>query len=78
MTMKRRWLTGPRLIGAFVMVALAVAVVFALRRPTVAVELGAVSGGPLTITVDDLGETRVTDLFIVAAPVTGELLRVPL
>ena len=29
-------------------------------------------------TVDDLGETRVRDLYIVSAPVTGQLLRVPL
>jgi HlyD family secretion protein len=30
------------------------------------------------VTVDDLGETRVTNLYVVSAPVTGELLRVPL
>lgn len=29
-------------------------------------------------TIDDLGETRVRDLYIVSAPVTGQLLRVPL
>jgi HlyD family secretion protein len=40
--------------------------------------MGEVTRGPLTVTVDDLGETRVHDLFVVSAPVTGQLLRVPL
>ena len=76
--MKRKILTGPRVIGGLVLLALAVAVVFALRTPPINVDLGEVSRGPLTVTVDDLGETRVTDLYVVSAPVTGELLRVPL
>ena len=76
--MKRKFLTGPRIIGLLVLVALAVAILFALRTPPVNVELGEVGRGPVTVTVDDLGETRVRDLFVVSAPVTGELLRVPL
>jgi HlyD family secretion protein len=76
--MKRKFLTGPRIIGALVMAVLAIAVFLALRTPPVNVELGEVSRGPLTVTVDDLGETRVTNLYVVSAPVTGELLRVPL
>ena len=76
--MKTRLVTGPRLIGGLLFVALAVAVFFALRTPAVPVEIGSVTRGPLTITVDDEGETRVTDLYVVSAPVTGQLLRVPL
>jgi HlyD family secretion protein len=76
--MKRKIVTGPRIIGALILIALATAIGFALRKPPVSVELGEVTRGPLTVTVDDLGETRVTDLFVVSAPVTGELLRVPL
>lgn len=76
--MKRKILTGPRLIGALVLLALALAIAIALRQPPVPVELGEVTRGPLTVTVDDLGETRVKDLYVISAPVTGELLRVPL
>ena len=76
--MKRRFLTGPRIILALVLAALALALLFALRTPPAPAELGQVTRGELVVTVDDLGETRVTDLFVVSAPVTGELLRVPL
>ncbi len=78
MTMKRKILTGPRIIMALVAVALGAAIVFSLRTPPIDVELGEASRGPLIVTVDDLGETRVTNLYVVSAPVTGELLRVPL
>jgi HlyD family secretion protein len=76
--MKRRLLTGPRLIGGLLVAALAVALFFALRDPAIRVETEVVSRGPLTVTVEDEGETRVTDLYVVSAPVTGQLLRVPL
>lgn len=78
MTMKRKWITGPRIIGLAIALALLVALVFLMRAPPVEVEAGAVSRGPMTVTVDDLGETRVTNLYAVSAPITGELLRVPL
>lgn len=76
--MKRPLITGPRILLALLLLAVAAAVTFALRKPPVAVEIAEVSRGPLTVTVDDLGETRVRDLFVVSAPVTGRLLRVPL
>ncbi|HEY0324510.1 MAG TPA: efflux RND transporter periplasmic adaptor subunit, partial [Allosphingosinicella sp.] len=60
------------------LLVLAIAIYFALRTPPLEVELGAVSRGPMTVTVDDLGETRVTDMYVVSAPVSGQLLRVPL
>lgn len=76
--MKRSLFTGPRILLALLALAVAAAVTFALRMPPVAVDMGEVTRGPLTVTVDDLGETRVHDLFVVSAPVTGQLLRVPL
>jgi HlyD family secretion protein len=78
MTMKKRILTGPRLIGGIVLLVLLVAVLLALRTPPVNVDVGEVGRGPVTVTVDDLGETRVTDLYTVSAPIAGHLLRVPL
>lgn len=65
------------LLGVLLL-AVAVAILFAMREPAVEVELAKVMRGPLTVTVDDLGETRVHDLFVVSAPVTGQLQRVPL
>lgn len=76
--MKRRIVTGPRILLALLIAAVTVAIVFALREPPISVDLGRASKGPLTVTVDDLGETRVRDLFVVAAPITGQLRRVPL
>lgn len=76
--MKTRLLTGPRIIGALIAVAIVLALVFLLRAPPVEVEAGEVTRGPMTVTVDDLGETRVTNLYTVSAPITGELLRVAL
>jgi HlyD family secretion protein len=76
--MKRKLVTGPRILLALLLLAVAAAVVFALRKPPVGVDIGQVSTGPMIVTIDDLGETRVRDLYVVSAPVTGELLRVPL
>lgn len=76
--MKKRLFTGPRILLALFMVVLAVAITFALRKPAVPVDIGEASRGAMMTTVDDLGETRVRDLYIVSAPVTGQLLRVPL
>lgn len=74
----RRIFTGPRVLLSLLLFAVAVAVFFVLRAPAVEVETAEVQRGPLTVTVDDLGETRVRDLFVVSAPITGQLQRVPL
>lgn len=76
MTAKR--ITGPRILLALIVISLAIAVYVATRPPAVKVEAGSVTRGPMTVTVDDLAETRVQDLYLVSAPVSGELLRVPL
>ena len=76
--MRKSYFTGPRILLTLLLAALAAAIVIALRDPPIGVELGVVSKGPLTVTVDDLGETRVRDLYVVAVPITGQLRRVPL
>lgn len=76
--MARKWLDGSRLLGGMVIVALAVATWFLVRKPALPVDLATVSRGPMAVTIDDLGETRVSDLYTVSSPVTGELLRIPL
>jgi HlyD family secretion protein len=50
----------------------------ALWPQTAAVDVGVVSRGPLAVTVDDEGVTRVRDRFVVSAPVAGRVLRIEL
>ena len=45
---------------------------------TIAVDVARVSRGPLVVTIDEEGRTRVRDRFVVAAPVDGRLLRIEL
>lgn len=71
--MLRRWLIRLALAAS----ALLLLAVF--LRPTVHdVDVGTVSKGPLTVTVDEEGETRVRDRFVVAAPVAGRIERITL
>lgn len=76
--MAKRLITGSRVIVLLVLLALAATAWFMLRKPALEVETARVTRGPMTVTINDLGETRVRDLYTVASPVTGELLRVPL
>lgn len=78
MTLAKKLITGPRLIVGLVALVLAIAIVVATRTPAVEVEMGQVTRGPLSVTVSDLAETRVRDLYMVSAPISGEMLRVPL
>lgn len=68
----RKWL-------AAVFIGAVVALMFFLLRPSpISVETAKVTRGPLRVTVDEDGETRAHDRFVVAAPVAGRLLRVEL
>jgi HlyD family secretion protein len=78
MTMKKKLLTGPRLIGGIVLLVLLVAILLAMRTAPVNADIGEAGRGPVLVTLDDFGETRVTDLYTVSAPIAGHLLRVPL
>ena len=51
---------------------------FALWPTPVDVDVAAVSRGPLVVTVDEEGRTRVRDRFVVSAPVAGRVLRIEL
>jgi HlyD family secretion protein len=48
----------------------------AFRPAPIVVETAVVETGPMQVIVEELGETRSHDRFVVAAPVTGRLLRV--
>ena len=71
-----RLLTDRRLLLSAAVIASLTAV--ALWPNTAAVDLASVSRGPLAVTIDEEGRTRVQDRFIVTAPVTGRVLRIEL
>ena len=71
-----RVLTDRRVLLSIVVVGGLAAV--ALWPRTIAVDVAQVSRGPLVVTIDEEGRTRVRDRFVVGAPVTGRLLRIEL
>ncbi len=71
-----RLLKNPRLWIVVLGVAGLLAV--ALWPTSVPVETAIVSRGPLMVTIDEEGRTRVRDRFVVAAPLAGRVLRIEL
>ena len=52
--------------------------IYAFRAEPEPVDVVAVARGPLVVTVDEEGETRVHDVFTVSAPIAGRVQRTPL
>ncbi len=69
----RRWVLW--IAGA---VVAAVAVVVGTRPQPVPAELARVTRGPIAVTIDEEGETRVRDRFVISAPLGGRVLRIEL
>jgi HlyD family secretion protein len=74
----RRFVAPRRLVTSAVGVGLVAVMVWAFRSPAVPVELATIARGPLEVTLDEEGETRVRDRFVVSAPVGGRVLRIEL
>ena len=66
--LNRRVLISVAVVGGLLAVA--------LWPTSVPVELGTVPRGPLMVTVDEEGMTRVRDRFVVSSPVAGRVLRI--
>jgi HlyD family secretion protein len=71
-----RHLRNRKLQGAIALVAALLAVGF--WPSATRVDTAMAARGPLRVTVDDEGETRVRDRFVVSAPVAGRVLRIEL
>lgn len=67
-----------RILGTVGGLAVLAGLAWLLRPLPVEVDLVAVTRGPLVVTVDEDGETRVRERYVVAAPLAGRLLRVTL
>ena len=70
--------TWKRVFYGVIAVALIALVALALLPDAVKVETAAVVSGPLLVTVDEDGETRARDRFLIAAPVAGRVARIDL
>ncbi len=57
-------------------VGLVMWLVYAFMPMAVKVELATVGRGDIVVTIQDDGKTRVKDLYVISAPVTGRLLRI--
>ncbi len=62
--------------GVTIGLVLLIALVFAFMPQPVPADLATVTRGPLAVTVDEEGRTRVKDIYTVSAPVGGRLLRI--
>jgi HlyD family secretion protein len=71
-----RMLVNRRVLGFAAVVAGLLTVV--LWPTAIQVDVAAVSTGPLVVTVEEEGVTRVRDRFVVSAPVSGRVLRIEL
>ncbi|MGA0610770.1 efflux RND transporter periplasmic adaptor subunit [Caldimonas sp. KR1-144] len=67
-----------RVLLALAVVAALAALVWALWPDPLEVDAAVVRTGPMQVTVDDLGETRSHDRYVLAAPVAGRLARIEL
>jgi HlyD family secretion protein len=73
--MRRLWL-NPRVLIAVIAIGGLLAV--ALWPRAAIVDLATITRGPLVVTVDEEGVTRVRDRFVVSSPVAGRVLRIEL
>ena len=72
----RRLLTNWRILATLVVVSIILGV--ALWPEAVEVDIARAERGPLQVTIDEEGETRVRERFVVSAPVAGRLQRIEL
>jgi HlyD family secretion protein len=71
-----RWIK--RGLAALFVIALLVATVFALLPKPVPVEVEVLGRGPMEVSVDEDGKTRVIDRYVVSAPLVGTMGRITL
>jgi HlyD family secretion protein len=63
-------------VALIALAVVALLVIVAVRPRAVAVEVAAVTRGPLRVTLDEEGRTRVRERFLVTAPVSGRVGRI--
>ncbi len=71
-----RWIK--RTVAAVVVLGVIALIVMAMMPKPVLVEVGRVTRGPMNVTVDEDGQTRVRQRYVITAPVAGHLERIAL
>ncbi len=74
----KRFRPGPIALFGLIAAVVVVSLWLAIRKPPYQVDLAPVTRGPMVVTIDDEGETRVHDLYVVSAPINGRLMRIEL
>jgi HlyD family secretion protein len=69
----KRWL-----VILLIVAAVAAALIYGYRPQPLAVETEKIRRGPLRLTIDEEGKTRITDTYVVSAPVAGYVARIRL
>ena len=67
-----------RILFSLLLAAVVGAFVYAFRPQPVQVDFDRVARGPMQVTIDEEGETRIRDRYLVSAPVGGRVLRINL
>ncbi len=70
--------TFRRLLSLAFLALLVAALIYALQPQPLPADFVEVSEGPLVVTIEEEGETRVRDRYVVSAPVAGRILRIEL
>ena len=65
------------LVMAVLLAAIIAAFAYVLTPKPVPVDSAVIDSGPILVTVDEEGKTRIKDVYTVSAPITGRLLRLP-
>ena len=71
-------LSNKKIIYGAIAIGVFVLIVWAFRPAPIPVETAQVTSAPLQVTVNAEGKTRVSDRFVVSAPVNGRLTRIRL
>src|SRR5687768_16867243 len=72
----KRWLK--RFVFLVILTGIVLAFVYAFQPQPVPADFANVTRGPLQVTIDEEGETRIRQRFVVSAPVSGRVLRISL
>ena len=78
MTKNNQKITRKRLITGGIALLVVALVALSLRPKPEPADFATVGRGPLLVTLDEEGETRVRDRYLVSAPVAGRVLRIEL
>ena len=67
-----------RILIAAAILGLGALAVWAMRPDPIAVDLATIARGDLAVSVEDEGITRIRDIYVVSAPISGTVLRSPI